>query len=694
MNKKLYLIVLGIIAVLIFVGIIFLWPSEEEIEEIEFDYDFMWNVTEDLCNVVHNEYKDNEIRKGRAFGTKGDDITSHLLRRNLINNCSFDSYDVQVLSLGPINSKPRWYYTSKVETINYQLLIDHENYPYNSIVPKNETFVFPSAWDPVNQNYTFDTVRIEPDSLLDNYPFGGSYTGYFYNVSLLNMNGFESLNSGITSINTTIIGIAEYIPVDESVPDEQEGKVFLIDEVEGCEEKLEEITNAAVFLIYNDSMQYSALISKDFVNPIRRISQSDNNLSKIKDLLGQGRNVIVDNVLDINTFTFTYNLLLGDWPLYEHMRIARVPTPDDDSDENIVHHLGKFYGKTIFYKCLNVLHPLRKCRGFILYDSYEDTHIMCYTNREWIGFSPFGNNIIPLRVPALPSFSVNGSVGSWLIDYYADRKTTISGFINQRFVKEKHAPNWEAGVYAYNVEGRIQGKDSSKTVIISNRFDGWWGECPGDSGAGAGIVLAIAKYFKDNQIIPKYNLVFLETTGEEYGFRGATHYRDSHPDENFILWIGTDQLAFNQEGTVLAPLFSKNESNRQIVWNIAEDLGYEERTGYEFVARPAGESGGAEDVVWREKCDTICFVKDIDRSWINWHKAGNDFSEGDVLENIDRDDLNVTAELVLETVKHFTIEEEKEDSDYTIILILISFLIIIFVVSLFIFRKELLNYFA
>ena len=657
MNKKTSLIILIFIMCLLIIGIFLLWPHEEElIEETEFDYNFMWNVTENLSNVVYAAYENNDIPKGRAFGTKGDNFTAQYIRNCMLSNCGFNNDDVEILQLGPIKSNPRWYYTSKVETIDYQLIIDHEEYPYNSIIPKNETFIFPSAWFPINYNYTFENIRIASDSLMDNSLFGGSYTGYYYNVSLLNINNFESLDENIKSTNTTIIGMVEYIPIDKNVPEEQEGKVFLIDEIIGCEEKLDEINNASVLLIYNDSIKYTTTVSIDYVNLIKRISQSDNNLSIIIDLLEQGHNIIVDNVIDASTFTFTYNLLLGDWPLYEHIRIARVPTPDDDPDGNIVDHLGKFYAKSIYYKCLNLFHPLRKCRGFILYDSYEDTHIMCYTNREWIGFSPFGNNIIPLRVPALPSFSVNYTVGSWLESNYADIKTTISGYINQRFVREKHAPDWIPGVNAFNVEGRIKGNDSSKTVIISNRFDGWWGECPGDSGAGAGIVLAIAKYFKDNDIFPKYNLVFLETTGEDYGFRGATHYRDSHPNENFILWIGTDQLAFNQKGTVLAPLFSENETNRQIVINIAENLSYEERTKYyKFEARPAGVSGGAEDVVWRDICDTICFVKDIDRSWVNWHKAGRDFSEGDVLKNIDRNDLNVTAEIVLETVKNLTI---------------------------------------
>lgn len=669
MDKKLILAILTIVACLIIVIIIFImWPFEEEEEEVEFDYQFMWNVTVDLSNVVRNAYEGDEIHKGRAFGTEGDYFTANLIRDHLINNCSFDSRDVKILPLGPIRSKPRWHYTSKVETIDYQLTVDHKDYPYDHDVPRNETFVFPSAWRPVNWNYAFNKVRIEPDNVLGNYPFGGIYTGYYYNISFTPINEYE-----------IIIGNVTYIPIDETVPEDQEGRIFLIDEVKDVEYKLENITNASVILIYDPIHAYLAKLPTDPINysyPILRVSKTVDNLTKILQLLEKGYMVVADNVLDIKTLTFTYNLSLGYWPAHEHMRIIKVPTPFEDPDDNIVDYLGRYYAKTIWYKLLNAIHPLRRCRGFILYDSYNETHIMCYTNREWLGFSLLAHNIIPFRVPALPTFSVNKSVGLFLENHSNEPDDTISGYINQRFTREKHVPHWEAGVNASNVIANISGKDTSKVVIISNRFDGWWGETPGDSGAGGAIVLAIAKYFKDNGIEPKYNLLFLWTTGEEYGFRGAYHYRDSHPDENFILWIGTDQLAFNQKNTTFAPLF-KNEKHRQIVWEIANKTDYVGRTGYNFEPRPAGEPGGAEDVVWQERCDTICFVKDNNRTWYNWHKAGKDFTEGDVLKNIDRNDSNVTAELVLETVKYFTIEKEKED--FLVIIVLVTIVAVILI---------------
>jgi hypothetical protein len=41
-------------------------------EDLGLDTDFVWNVTVDLANVVHDAYSGDDIRKGRAFGTKGE----------------------------------------------------------------------------------------------------------------------------------------------------------------------------------------------------------------------------------------------------------------------------------------------------------------------------------------------------------------------------------------------------------------------------------------------------------------------------------------------------------------------------------------------------------------------------------------------------------------------------------------------
>ena len=46
---------------------------------IGLDFNYMWNVTDNLSRVVHDVYEGNEIRKGREFGSKGDLWTADYL---------------------------------------------------------------------------------------------------------------------------------------------------------------------------------------------------------------------------------------------------------------------------------------------------------------------------------------------------------------------------------------------------------------------------------------------------------------------------------------------------------------------------------------------------------------------------------------------------------------------------------------
>ena len=46
--------------------------SEEGSNRVGLDYDFMWNVTENLSNIINTSYHGNVIRMGRAFGTNGE----------------------------------------------------------------------------------------------------------------------------------------------------------------------------------------------------------------------------------------------------------------------------------------------------------------------------------------------------------------------------------------------------------------------------------------------------------------------------------------------------------------------------------------------------------------------------------------------------------------------------------------------
>ena len=675
MKNKLYVIFLTLLMCLTVIVIV---PEDLEVEAgsggtgeedgIGLDYDFMWNVTENLSRVVHDVYPQGEdvIRKGRAFGTDGDRWTANYTRDILED---LDLENVDKIPIGPIQSKKSWYYTSKLETINFNLTLD--DHPTQKTQPKNETFTFPSARpdnvnNQMNYNYTFTNEKIK-SSILDfpstNYPLAGTYTNNYLNITYNPMNDLHG-----------IIGNATYITSSENLPDEQESKIFLIEETEGCEDQLNNVTNAtAVILIYDTEKGYEADNSSyaNCTGSVIRVNSTENNLTQIKNMLENNTWMIADNYINETVLTFTYDLNNGTWYDYDFV---------------ILHSLiqgveGTFFWETAFWWLLNefwifTLGDSPLCKGFIIYPDYvDDVHFMLYSNRAWRGYS-YGRfespgeelRLLPEKFPCLPTFSVNKSIGTWLKENRTDPDCTISGFLDQQFIEEDHTgETWEPGVEAYNVVGNISGQRGPEDgiILISNRFDGWWGETPGDSGAGAGIVLAVAKYMKENSIVPKKHVTFLMTTGEEYGKRGARHYSDSHGCSNFDLFIGTDQLGFNQEDSFMRPQFY-NETMMDIAGVIADDTHYEEDTGYEYNSSllEPGEYSSAEDDVWKNSCnDTIAFAKD---EWDLWHMTGNNYYDGDSMSNTDRNDLNVTLRFVWNVTKYFVVDPDCWYENYEI----------------------------
>jgi len=239
----------------------------------------------------------------------------------------------------------------------------------------------------------------------------------------------------------------------------------------------------------------------------------------------------------------------------------------------------------------------------------------------------------------------------------------LSGFINQTYLEEKQgAP----GAIGENIYGNItiDKSPSDMIAIISNRYDGMFGQTSGDSAVGTSVVLGIAKYFKDHPSVkPKYNLTFLFTTAEEYGFHGARFHCDNHSNQSIKYWLVLDQLGFDQEDCKL--LLEYNDTHNpipnfnKILDEIIKDSGYPEgkilkRTGKEL-------SSGSEQGTIDESeldCTTLHLGKDQDRRWDHWHRTGNNYTEGDSIKNIDRDDVNATARLTLGLVKYFMINPD------------------------------------
>ena len=102
---------------------------------------------------------------------------------------------------------------------------------------------------------------------------------------------------------------------------------------------------------------------------------------------------------------------------------------------------------------------------------------------------------------ALPTIYINGSIGNEMNnsrDFY-----NISLWFNQ---------SWNTDVDSYNVVGQLNGTDQDRTIIVDCLYDSWWNQGTADSAIGIGIILAIAKYYKENNIIPKYNLKLIYST--------------------------------------------------------------------------------------------------------------------------------------------------------------------------------------
>jgi hypothetical protein len=652
-----------------------------EDDSIGLDYAYIWNITEELANVIY-EYPPGMIPKGRAYGSWGGNYTvNEILIDEMDNTMGLE--DVHTEKIQHITGIDK-NYTTIINVTDFQLTINNGSYPYPNPVTKEESFVIGSGWPDkffccggsLTFNSSFTNAEILPKNMNDRWPFCGTLTNYYINIT-----SFTYLNN----YNLTI-GNLTYIASGENVSDEddQYGRVFLFEDTQETEDKLENLTTAAGSILIDQGTEGVSNSTAECVPcSVVRINDSDGNT--IKELLENGT-VLVDDIS--GNLTLTYNLSEACLPSSDYLVIDRILNHYElwDITEGFLmdvlkksYILEKYFPQIkYFIENLNISFPiylfawnlktwmlwlfnqapecldLPKCKGFVLYDTY-DQHFMLTPGVRWDLTKEY---TIPWqwKANALPTFTLNNTVGSFLVENKSG--TTLTGYANQTLEEETEST---PAITAYNVIGNItiDSSPDDKIAIISNRYDGWWGQTPGDSGIGGAIVLGIAKYMKDHNIKPKYNLTFLFTTGEEYGLRGAWHYNDSHPNDTIAFWLVLDQLAFDQSDTV-QEVGCRYEADLDIVWAIINQTQYKERTGYD-IEKPTPEPiPGTEQAVFctRPDCNVLCVVKDKYWAWDRWHRAGVNYTEGDSLKYTDRNDVNITAELAWNITKYFLVNPD------------------------------------
>ncbi|MFH1101186.1 MAG: M28 family peptidase [Methanobacteriota archaeon] len=283
---------------------------------------------------------------------------------------------------------------------------------------------------------------------------------------------------------------------------------------------------------------------------------------------------------------------------------------------------------------LMVMRTNSSCRGLILYDFNNNTHDMN-----------------PLDNYPLPVIFINKSDGLQIMNNMST--TTIDFYVNQYY---------NESVESYNVIGTIPGHDNSRTIIVSSLMDSWWNPGVADSAIGCGLMLSVAKFFKDNNIVPKYKLKFIAFGGEEYGYLGAKSYQSRHENENIVGVIDLNQLGFTQNDPPLTMDLCANKLLfKYVLGAIASKSGYVERTGTDLetyfmpAGSPSNDAPFARQRMFQvPRCRTVGFIKD--RGWVLHHRDGLDHTEGDVMKYFNWTDVNATADLVLRTVKYLAVD--------------------------------------
>ncbi len=308
-----------------------------------------------------------------------------------------------------------------------------------------------------------------------------------------------------------------------------------------------------------------------------------------------------------------------------------------------------FLYKTIF-KIMEVFHgptePLiwtlfhPNCKGIIKVDSNNDTY-----------------NMGP-SYAFLPVIKVNRTIGEEI--YNNPENYSIDFFINQR---------WNQSVESYNVIGQLNGTNPDETIIVCSLYDSWWCQGTGDAAIAMSMVLGLAKYFKDHNIVPRCNVKFIGFCGEEYGLRGAYHYEATHRKENISFVIDLNQLGF----TPLIPenlkfqIWTNNKTLNATLGEFAEETNYTKRTGigfqmrYNFDAGPSNVHAFCYNVTQGKRiCNTLLILKTgyevPGPQWLNHHRDGLKHTEGDAIKYFNWTDTSISGEMIWNVTEYFTVD--------------------------------------
>ena len=549
------------------------------------EYDTIYGILETLSYVVFNEsLKDHDIYKGRDFGTEGDWWTANKIK-GWMEDFSTNLTESEVVKepIGYDNGDGDNWSVHKADILGFSLQLKHgtddpitistnESYPLIPFSLGKETIWSVDFTKIVN--YTSEIDDPQPPDQYNYLTFNVIYT------KIQDVENFSDMG-----LDDELVYVENY---SNASAEDIEGRVHLLN-VSDNE------LNDTLTLIANANATGFILIRDDVSDlqgwelPLPGVAVSEENGSLIQSYIQNESFVNVSAMTPIDPFPVQGNL-----EIYYYNSSAL----GQDLIIYLVNNDIKWKNLTKNMRNLSVVGAL--C--YSLENKYGEIHEIQVPN---CGESLFFRVAQGFRLGmwqqihsysswfyrTKPAFSINRTI------YTQDGPKEIHKWIeeNPDNIKASFWLNWRKNdsVESYNVYCTVPGKNQSKTVIISGgHYDGLWGQMSTDDAAGVAIMLGVLKYMNDHHITPKYNLIFITFSGEEYIDKGSRGYVLRHWDEinstNIKCILNLDVIAHDINGSNLyihtydrLQLFNTLLIN-SIVTEIAEGTNYYERNNHNY----------------------------------------------------------------------------------------------------------------
>ena len=642
-------------------------------EEVQLDEDFIDDVVITLTDVANTVYW-----MGREFGSKGERFAAQKLKNIWDGNISgglfgnavkepidkgfiLDGIDAKI---GIINDNA---YSLKIDDVE---ISPHSCYPYTNWVPHPEleytVEIPPDEWygpkKTEKKNIELFSMELEEELKKENILYEVEYV-------LLN---------NCTGISGEVAYISNY---DSALINDTSGRIHLIDIGQNANDDVfnDKINNVNSS---NGTAFIASVTNPSFINNLNTsvpgiaISRCDGEM--IKQSLKNNESIFIDIIeesVDSKGTLYVYRV-----PEKTGIDRSIYLIDMDKWTEYDFNPRNLGVASNIWFRSLlNPFDNYDPAWAFLYRDINDDTHLMITGCTPTKGDSRIKN---PTLKPTslLPGFGIDG----------------LEEVSKGSEVEFEMSPSRDGDVVSYNVIGTLDSPYSSRVVIISAHYDSYWGECAMDDATGVGVVWGVAKYIKDNGIVPKYDIKFIAFAGEEVGCRGANFYvwehvldmNDDEIDEDIVAVINLDPIGMNTKMIdstnppipfrpwIHPKLGPDDPIYDEILYSIIDLEGYSSATGYpisypwihENPEKPPGQIPGGDLSAFRQisegepaLADYLIELERYDKVKENWddlsffdHRSGEDFTTGDIWNKVDTNDLYETTKMAIRLVDYFS----------------------------------------